>query len=37
VESIWLRYVTQMTANEMPVKEALSKAQAELTQMLAEN
>lgn len=37
VESIWLRYVTQMTANEMPVNEALSKAQAELTQMLAEN
>jgi multiple sugar transport system substrate-binding protein len=37
VESIWLRYVTQMTAGEMPVKEALDKAQAELTQVLAEN
>jgi maltose-binding protein MalE len=37
VESIWLRYVTQMTANEMPVKEALDKAQVELTQVLNEN
>jgi ABC-type glycerol-3-phosphate transport system substrate-binding protein len=37
VESIWLRYVTQMTAGEMPVKEALDKAQVELNQVLAEN
>jgi ABC-type glycerol-3-phosphate transport system substrate-binding protein len=37
VESIWLRYVTQMTAKEMPVKEALDKAQAELTQELSKN
>jgi ABC-type glycerol-3-phosphate transport system substrate-binding protein len=37
VESIWLRYVSQMTAGELPVKDALDKAQAELTQVLAEN
>jgi multiple sugar transport system substrate-binding protein len=37
VESIWLRYLSQMTANELPVKEALEKAQTELTQVLNEN
>jgi len=37
VESIWLRYVSQMTSGEMSVPDALKKAQAELTQVLAEN
>ena len=37
VESIWLRYVSQMTAGEMTVPDALKKAQAELTQLLAES
>jgi hypothetical protein len=37
VESVWLRYVSQMTANELPVKDALDAAQAELTQVLEES
>lgn len=37
VESIWLRYVSQMTAGEMSVPDALKKAQGELQQVLDEN
>ncbi len=37
VESVWLRYVSQMTANEVPVQDALDQAQAELTQVLEES
>jgi ABC-type glycerol-3-phosphate transport system substrate-binding protein len=37
VESIWLRYVSQMTSGEMAVPDALDKAEAELNQVLEEN
>ena len=37
VESIWLRYVSQMTSGEMAVPDALEKAEAELNQVLEEN
>jgi multiple sugar transport system substrate-binding protein len=37
VESIWLRYVTQMTAGELSVTDGLAKAQVELNQVIAEN
>ncbi len=37
VESIWLRYVSQMTSGEMSVTDALPKAQVELQQVLDEN
>jgi ABC-type glycerol-3-phosphate transport system substrate-binding protein len=37
VESIWLRYVSQMTSGEMTVPDALKKAQDELQQVLDEN
>lgn len=37
VESIWLRYVSQMTSGEMTVPDALKKAQVELQQVLDEN
>lgn len=37
VESIWLRYVSQMTAGELKVPDALKKAQVELQQVLDEN
>ncbi len=37
VESIWLRYVSQMTSGEVSVPDALKKAQVELQQVLDEN